>query len=146
MRKLIFIAPLLLHIFIFLGCATTDPDLGETLPYNYYVLNCESFPAKGFIKSQDVEIDFQISKIENSKYLITGIVNAVLGGTWTSISDQNLDFVFFLVKGNLIVDTVKAPLRGVVSRPMSIKKNFISEEDFDGITVGRITGQAWEFI
>jgi hypothetical protein len=146
MRKLIFITPLFLLIFTFLGCVTTDPDLGKTLPYNYYALNCESFPANGSLKSPDIEVEFQISKMENNKYLITGTVTAVHTGSWGGIADQNLNFVFFLLKDKVIVDTVTAPLRGVVRRPMSLKKNFTTEKDFNGITVGRITGQAWEFI
>ena len=111
MRKLIFIALSSLLIFAFLGCATTDQNVGKRLPYNYYVVNCNSFPAQGLLKNQHIEITYQISRKEKYNYLITGIVKPVFGGD--------------------------------VQGTMSIKKAFISEEDFDGITIGQITGGYW---
>jgi hypothetical protein len=141
MKKLIVIALSSLFIFIFSGCVTTKQDIGKTLPDNYYVLNCESFPAEGFAKNNDVEINYKISKIENNKYLITGIFTPVFGGALTTAEDQELSILFFLLKGKLVVDSVTVPIQGNLPGTMSLNTNFISEADFDGITIGRFTGR-----
>lgn len=141
MKKSILIVLSNFLIFTLLGCATTNPYLGKKLPNNYYSVNCESFPAEGFQKSKDIEIAYQITKMENNKYQITGTANAVFGGDLTIADDQQLVAVFFLLKSNIIVDSVEVPLKGNVQTKMSIKKDFISEKDFDSITIGRLTGR-----
>ncbi len=81
--------------------------------------------------------------MENNKYQITGTANAVFGGDLTIADDQQIVVVFFLLKGNLIVDSVEVPIKGNVQMKMIMKKDFISEKDFDGITIGRLTGRYW---
>jgi len=132
-----------LLVFILLGCVTTDQYVGKSLPDNYYVCNCESFPAEGLQKNKDLEIDYQVSKMENGKYRLTGEVRPVFGGTLTRSEYADLSFLFFLVKDNFIVHSVKITTAGDADSNLKFNKEFMSEANFNGITVGKLTGRIW---
>ena len=95
MRKLFFISLSSLLIFTFLGCVTIDKNVGKRLQPNYYVCNCESFPAQGVQGDRNIEISYQISKIENHKYQITGTLKPIFGGGLARAEEQDLVIVFF---------------------------------------------------
>lgn len=139
-RLLLFVKLSVLFLFFF-GCVAAKQHVGKRLPGNYYVCSCQSFPAKCFQKRVHFEFDYQVTKTGNSKYVITGSVEVDREEVQASymLADR-IDIVFFLVKDNLIVDSVTATVSGDLNY-LKFKKRFISEADFDGITIGKYSGR-----
>jgi len=132
-RRLLLIQ-LSLLLFFLSGCATKKKYIGKSLPPDYYVCSTRSFPAKCYQGSEYFRVDYELTKLEGSVYLLTGTVEELGGAFRGARGSVRVDLVFILIKDNIVVDAIETSTVGAVTS-MRFKKRFISEVDFDGITI-----------